>query len=202
MQTSTEYRALAREQLGGKIFGNTWLYGVLIALIYTAVTSVLTASSYGAGAILVFLLEGFFMIGVTTICMKLVHGETEVDFNDLLVAKDRAGSALLLGLMRNLFTLLWTLLFIVPGIIKAYAYSQSYYLAMENPEWDWKRCLDESERIMRGKKGRLFCLDLSFLGWWIVGALCLGVGTLWVVPYHAMARANFHEDLIREPIVE
>ena len=55
--------------------------------------------------------------------------------------------------------------------------------------------------MMRGKKWDLFCLDLSFLGWWIVGFLCLGVGTLWVMPYHIMARADFYEDLSREPVV-
>ena len=200
MKNGSEYRALAREQLGGQLFGNTWLYAVLIALIYTAVSSLLGAT--GFGVILMFLIEGFFMTGVAVISMKLVHGEREIDFNDLLAAKDRIGAALLLGLMRNLFTLLWTLLFIVPGIIKAYAYSQCYYLFAEHPEWDWKMCLSESEKMMRGKKWSLFCLDLSFLGWWIVGALCLGVGTLWVAPYHIMARANFYEDLSHEPIVE
>lgn len=200
MKTASEYRALAREQLGGKLFGNTWLYGVLIALIFAAVSSILGAT--GFGFVLLFLIEGFVMIGVSLICIKLVRGGSEVDFNDLLTAKDRVGNALLLGLMRNLFTLLWTLLFIVPGIIKAYAYSQCYHLAMENPDWDWKRCLEESERLMRGKKGQLFCLDLSFLGWWIVGALCLGVGTLWVAPYHVLARANFYEDLTHEVVVE
>lgn len=199
MKSANEYRALAREQLGGSPFGNTWLYAVLIALVYAAVGSLLGVT--GFGVFLMFLIEGFFMTGVAVISMKLVHGGKEIDFNDLLFAKDRVGAAMLLGLMRNLFILLWTLLFIVPGIIKRYAYSQSYYLFAEHPEWEWKTCLAESEKMMRGKKWNLFCLDLSFLGWWIVGALCLGIGTLWVIPYHIMARADFYEDLSREPVV-
>ena len=48
---------------------------------------------------------------------------------------------------------------------------------------------------MKGYKGKLFCLDLSFIGWYILGALCLGVGVLFVMPYHETARANFYEAL-------
>ena len=51
---------------------------------------------------------------------------------------------------------------------------------------------------MKGYKGKLFCLDLSFIGWYIVGALCLGIGVLWVTPYHQTARANFYEALQAE----
>ena len=57
------------------------------------------------------------------------------------------------------------------------------------------QCITESRRIMSGNKMRLFLLDLSFIGWYIVGALCFGIGTLWVNAYHQMARANFYEDL-------
>lgn len=200
MKTAQQYRALAREQLGGQLFGNTWIYGVLIALIYSAVFSLLSAT--GFGIIIAFLVEGFLTVGISVIYLKLAHGSREVDFNDLFAAKDRIGNALLLGLMKNLFTALWTLLFVVPGIIKAYAYSQAYYLSAEHDNWDWKMCLDESQKMMRGNKWRLFCLDLSFIGWWIVGALCLGVGTLWVMPYCTAARTNFHEDLLMTPVVE
>ena len=54
---------------------------------------------------------------------------------------------------------------------------------------------------MDGHKWQLFCLDLSFIGWYFVGALCLGLGTLFVVPYHEMARANFYEALKAENVV-
>ena len=83
------------------------------------------------------------------------------------------------------------MLFIIPGIVKSYSYSMSYYLQQEDKSKDWKACLDESRSRMDGHKGQLFLLDLSFIGWYIVGLLCLGVGTLFVVPYHDMARTNF-----------
>ena len=120
-------------------------YAVLITLVYAAVGSLLGAT--GFGVFLMFLIEGFFMTGVAVISMKLVHGGKEIDFNDLLFAKDRVGAAMLLGLMRNLFILLWTLLFIVPGIIKRYAYSQSYYLSLRStPNGSGKPALPRAKR--------------------------------------------------------
>ena len=100
--------------------------------------------------------------------------------------------------MQSIFIALWSLLLVVPGIVKAYSYSMSYYIQQEDKSKDWKACLDESRQMMDGYKGRLFCLDLSFIGWYIVGALCFGVGTLFVAPYHRMARANFFMALSAE----
>jgi uncharacterized membrane protein len=105
------------------------------------------------------------------------------------------GANLLIGLMSGLFVFLWSLLLIVPGIIKAYAYSMAFYIKNDNPTYDWKQCLDESQRMMTGNKGKLFLLDLSFIGWILLGALCCGIGTLWVSPYMEAARANFYEDI-------
>ena len=72
----------------------------------------------------------------------------------------------------------------------------AYYIMNDHPEYTPKECLSESEKIMKGNKSKLFCLDLSFIGWYIVGALCLGVGVLWVYPYHYTARADFYNELI------
>ena len=107
------------------------------------------------------------------------------------------GGTLLLGLLSSLFTFLWGLLLVVPGIVKAYSYSQAFFVKVDRPEYDWRACMDESIRLMDGHKMDLFILDLSFLGWYIVGALCIGVGTLWVYPYHMAARTKFYEELTR-----
>ena len=71
----------------------------------------------------------------------------------------------------------------------------SYYISLDRPDLSANDCITESRRMMDGNKWRLFCLDLSFIGWYIVGSLCFGVGILWVDAYHSMARANFYEDL-------
>ena len=87
------------------------------------------------------------------------------------------------------------MLFVVPGIVKHYAYSMSFYIAADHPEYTWNQCMDASKRMTAGHKGELFVLDLSFIGWFFVGALCLGVGSLWVTPYYNASWANYYDAL-------
>lgn len=94
------------------------------------------------------------------------------------------GGNFLLHLLMSIFIALWSLLLVVPGIIKALGWSMAYYIKVEHPEYTWKQCLDASTALTNGHKGDLFVLHLSFIGWYFVGSLCLGVGTLWVMPYH------------------
>ena len=69
----------------------------------------------------------------------------------------------------------------------------AYYIKLDHPDYGWKACIDASRQMMDGHKWEKFVLDLSFLGWIIVGSLCLGVGTLWVTPYMEAANAQFYE---------
>lgn len=99
-------------------------------------------------------------------------------------------------ILRDVFTFLWTLLFIIPGIIKAYEYRMIPYLVAENPEMTYKEAFAESRRMMRGNKWRTFVLDLSFLGWWILSAFTLGIlAVFYVGPYHAATSAALYERL-------
>ncbi|MGN0444507.1 MAG: DUF975 family protein [Acutalibacteraceae bacterium] len=90
---------------------------------------------------------------------------------------------------------LWGLLFIVPGIVKTLAYSMSYYIKADNPDYSWRECLNESEKIMNGHKGEYFVLQLSFIGWNIVGFICCGIGMYWVSAYQNAAMAHFYESI-------
>ena len=104
-----------------------------------------------------------------------------------------AGKIILLSIVQYIFIFLWSLLFVIPGIVKMYAYSMAYYIKLDHPDYGWKACIDESRQLMDGHKWEKFVLDLSFLGWIIVGSLCLGVGTLWVTPYMEATNAQFYE---------
>ena len=106
-----------------------------------------------------------------------------------------AGKVILLYIVQYIFIFLWSLLLFIPGIVKAYAYSMVYYVKADHPEYGWRECLDESQRLMTGHKWEKFVLDLSFIGWGIVGSLCLGVGTLWVMTYMAATEAQYYEYL-------
>ena len=94
--------------------------------------------------------------------------------------------------LMDLKTLLWLVLFIVPGIIKAYEYSMIPYLLAENPNLSADEAFSLSKQMTTGQKVNLFVLDLSFLGWIILGALCCGIGLLFVQPYPEATKAEVY----------
>lgn len=195
--SNSELRAKAREQLKGNIFGETWLLALVVCLIEGAVLSA-ASSIAGIGVILVL---GAISVGVSGLFLSLARGKDSIEIGDMFQGfTSDFGGNLLLGLLSSLFIALWSLLFIIPGIVKTYSYSMCFYIKNDHPEYDWKACIDGSREMMDGHKWKLFCLDLSFIGWYIVGALCFGIGTLWVVPYHEAARANFYEAIVSEAI--
>ncbi len=96
--------------------------------------------------------------------------------------------------LRDLYTVLWSLLFIIPGIIKAYEYKMIPYLLSENPDMPMEEVFAESKRLMTGNKWKAFVLDLSFILWDIASALTCGIaGLFWVAPYKASTQAALYE---------
>ncbi|MBR5423047.1 MAG: DUF975 family protein [Clostridia bacterium] len=229
----------ARQQLGGGIFQENWLIGLVVVLIYMSIAGVAASfasgitsgfsafssifsfvssdtfsysvegadipisqfmgmftpiyiASIGSGLLVNILLAMPLTYGIEKTFLDLVMGGNKVEINTLFSGFRKYGEVVLLGFMRYLFTFLWTLLFIIPGIVKTFAYALSYYVKIDHPEYTWKQCLKESERLMKGYKFSYFVLMLSFIGWYIVGALALGVGVLWVYPYQFCTEANFY----------
>ena len=97
--------------------------------------------------------------------------------------------------LMDLKTLLWLLLLIVPGLIKAYEYSMIPYLLAENPNLSASEAFSLSKQMTTGQKMNLFVLDLSFLGWIILGLICCGIGILFVLPYPEATRAEVYLNL-------
>lgn len=95
--------------------------------------------------------------------------------------------------MKDLFIYLWTLLFIIPGIIAQYKYWAVKYILNENPNLSWQHALDLSKRMTYGRKFELFVLELSFIGWYILGALLCGIGVIFVNPYANQTYAEAYE---------
>ena len=93
---------------------------------------------------------------------------------------------------RDILLFLWTLLLIIPGIIKSYAYRFVPYILAENPDMDGNRALEISNEMTKGHKFSIFVLDLSFLGWYLLGVLALLIGTLFVHPYVDATNAELY----------
>lgn len=189
--SNSELRAKAREQLKG-IFTENWLLAIVVLLIQAAILGA-AATVGGIGTIIV---TGALSVGVAGLFLSLARGKESIELGDMFKGfSNDFGGNLLLGLLYTLFIALWSLLFVIPGIVKSYSYAMCFYIKNDHPDYDWKQCIDKSREMMSGNKWKLFCLDLSFIGWYIVGALCLGIGTLWVDAYHTAARANFYAAL-------
>lgn len=94
--------------------------------------------------------------------------------------------------LRNLFVWLWSLLLVIPGIIKSYQYCMVSYILSENPKMEWRRALELSRHMTDGNKWSIFVLSLSFIGWYLLGVLALGVGMLFVTPYVNATFANLY----------
>lgn len=105
------------------------------------------------------------------------------------------GRNIILVFMQQLFTFLWALLLIIPGIIKAYAYSMAMYIANKEPGIDGLAAISKSKEMTRGHKSDLFMLDLSYLGWYILGIFTFGILWLWVIPKHFTARTFYYNEI-------
>ncbi len=104
------------------------------------------------------------------------------------------GNVVLTMFLRNLFLILWALLFIIPGIIKGYAYRMVPYILKEHPEMKGTQAITLSKKMMQGHKGEAFLLDLSFIGWFLLSALTLGILHLFYVgPYYQATDAELYK---------
>lgn len=95
-------------------------------------------------------------------------------------------------LLRVIYNFLWTLLLIIPGIIKSYAYRMVPYILADNPKLGADNAITLSRKMMDGNKFELFVLELSFIGWFLLGLLALGVGILFVNPYYNATEAQLY----------
>lgn len=196
-----------------KIFLPYYMYCLIIILIYHAVSGI--ASSFGALGILLSTMSGkassmqIFMtvsltislfaavplnVGLKRFFLNLTHGEAEM--KDIL-AHFKKGYDRAVGIMfmRILKILLWSVVFVVPGIYKAYEYAMIPYIIAENPTIQTSEAFKASKRLMNGNKMKLFKLQLSFLGWYILAAIPLFAGMFFLSPYTNTATALFYENI-------
>lgn len=146
------------------------------ALLLTAVISVLSQ---------------ILQVGYISYSLGISRGEA-MSYGNLFDGFKFFGRAILIVILQFVFVFLWSLLFIIPGIIAAYRYSQSFYIMLDNPDMSALDCIGASKEMMRGRKLDYFVLELSFLGWYILCGLTLGILYIWKMPYFQVTFANFY----------
>ena len=189
---------------------SVWFAVIIAALGVLVVYVVVLCIIGGAGA-----------LGYAHFNLKLVDGE-KATLGDLFSQFDRLSEGFVMNFLMGLYTVLWTLLFIIPGIMKSYSYAMTPYILAENRHYSANDAIAESCRIMNGNRWRLFFLELSFFGWevlcsipMLIGFSLIATGTitlLWYIPfvlvsgvascllhpYMEAARAAFYRDLTTE----
>ena len=255
MKVSADYRTLALDALRGK-WKTAVLTGivasVLGATIVSSPESVVSNSNQGnhihselfsqpnGGLLLAVLLGG---IGLWVIFTLIVCGAVRLGYarfnlnladgkdatiSDLFSQKDRLWDGFCMNFLQGLYTALWSLLLVIPGIVKTYSYAMTPYIMAEHPSLTVNEAITESRRIMDGNKWRLFCLDFSFIGWellcsvplyaegflvlkYFTGSealaislvllltIPLSIGFFFVRPYEEAAWATFYRDITAAP---
>lgn len=142
-------------------------------------------------ALLALIIGGAIRLGLCTFFLNLFH-RREARFADLFSNFDRLGRGLCMQLVTGFFVFLWSLLLIIPGIVASYSYAMVPYLMAEFQDLGVMDAIRESKRLMQGYKWRLFCLQISYIGWSLLSMLTGGIGNLWLIPYQYAGDTAFY----------
>lgn len=195
-----ELKAAAKSQIKGKIgilFVITLIIGVLSFVASWVLGLIPVVGSLAATVIV----TPAFSLSVYKIYLNVVAGGTP-EVKDSFEGFNDFWAAFKVNFFVGLFTFLWSLLFVIPGIIKAYSYSMSMYILAENKGKAALECINESKAMTNGHKMDLFVLSLSFIGWLLLCGITFGIAYIWVGPYIQATLANAYKLLKGEPEVE
>ncbi len=185
-----ELKSLAKDSLK-----NNWGIAIGAFLIYMVISYALSATAIGS----IFL--GFLVVGYCAVNLSFIRTK-QARFETLFSGCSNFVTNFLAYLLVQIFTALWSLLFIIPGIVKACSYSMTCYILNDNPEMSASEAINASKAMMNGHKWEYFVLQLSFIGWYILSAFTFGLLLLYVGPYVNATTAAFYEKVKTLPVVE
>ena len=140
------------------------------------------------------LVGGPLTMGLTMVAVNVSKGE-KADILDLFRGFNDFLKVFLLYLVNAIYVLLWSLLFVIPGIVKALSYSMSYFILLDNPDITYDEARRRSVNMMKGNKTKLFRLYFSFIGWYILSYFTFGILMLFAGPYIRMAVYQFYKSI-------
>lgn len=220
---ASDYRRIARENLSGR-----WLISALVCFVASLLGGLSSGGSIDISwkedielllsyeqvqlllpivngiliysliaAIVAFIIGGVIELGLKRYFLNQYDGQHH-EFKDLFSQFSNWGGAFCLRLLTGIYITLWTMLLIIPGIIKTYSYAMAPFIMTEHPEWGANECITHSRQMMDGHKFELFCLEFSFIGWAIACIFTLGIGYPFLNAYTSAARAAFYRNLCVE----
>ncbi len=184
-----DVKRTAKSRLAGK-----WMLTAGVLVVSSLIQS---ASAFLIVGVIIF--AGVIGYGIAAFTLSVAKGDENSNFSLMFNGFNRFGDSFVAGLLKNIFTFLWSLLLIIPGIIKSYSYAMTFYIMQDEPGISGKEAIGKSRQIMAGYKGKLFLLDLSFIGWFLLSALTFGILMIFYVgPYYYTSRACFYEKIKAE----
>ncbi len=211
MKTSSEYRSSAAAALKGN-----WASAVIATIVIAVIGSICGGSgaatgffgdgtnamlgSVGGGTVLLTILVILPLgVGYLNALKKLYReADSNVIDNTFSLGFKKYGHHVWTMLLMSIYIALWSLLLVIPGIVKSYAYAMTPFILHDEPDLGADATIHRSRELMYGHKADLFWLDLSFIGWAFLCCLTLGIGFLWLYPYVYTAHAAFYEDVKAE----
>lgn len=192
-----ELKSRAKAQIKGKI-GVLFLITLIIGAISGAAGALL-GKIPGGSLVASIIITPAFALSLMRVYL-LVSQDAKPEIKDAFCGFDDFWSAFKVTFLVGLYTFLWSLLLVIPGIVKSYSYSMSLYILAENKGKSAKECIQESIEMTNGHKMELFVLSLSFIGWVLLGAITLGIAYIWIAPYMQVTYTNAYHSL--KPVVE
>lgn len=205
MKHNVQIRQETREILRGK-----WLAGVAITLIFgilmllTGAFSVFTLNDeviFSLLTILTAIVIGYpLQLGFTMVWLKVARHNSHPEVKDLFGAFNRRYHRSAMGtlLLMQIYTLLWSLLLVIPGIIKSIEYAMTPFIIADEPELGCNEAIEKSMAMMQGHRWQLFKMYLGMIGWMILGVFTCYIAWLWIIPYYQTAYAKFYLALKEE----
>lgn len=145
--------------------------------------------------VLYFILGSVIGVGYSKFNLDLVDQQSEPNMGTMFGYFPHWKTTAAAKLLQSVYIFLWSLLFIIPGIVASYSYAMTNYILAERKDLTASEALRLSKEMMYGNRWRLFCLQFSFIGWGILSALTLGIGDLWLNPYTEAATAAFYREI-------
>lgn len=196
-------RSILKSNAKNQLRGNWWiaiaafLISEVICGIISFIGSITEAEDIQAiGGIVALIISGPMCYGICKFILNIVRGEN-ASISDIFSGFDGKViiKSFVIMILTTIITSIGYLILIVPGIILSIMFSQSFFILVDNNELSAIDCMKLSCKIIRGNKMYLFKIYLSFLGWFILGILTLGIAFLWINPYFSNVLGNFYEEL-------
>ncbi|WP_214848421.1 DUF975 family protein [Exiguobacterium sp. s193] len=199
---SKQLKLAARESLQGR-----WGFMALMMLLFLIIQGVPNGAGSSGNDFEFIDLIGLLLsivtlpiaIGWSWLALSVARDE-ETKIADLFEPYKMFLKAVGLAIVQTIFLGLWFLLFIIPGIIKSFSYMLTYYILRDEPSIGILDAITRSRQMMDGHKKEAFFLVLSFIGWFLLGIVTIGIGFLWIGPYFSVTLAKFYDRVRGEEV--